>query len=271
LAVARQLVTATSLVACLDTPAQLALALSPADSLPAAADDRLAGATVVFVTVPRLPGLASRLRHRFGSKGLAAGFEHAASTARGLGATRLVVMSTAFRYDDDGGLPLNASSPVLAAPETAPAAAAERAAGLFASLGGDSVVLRLGWTYDSAESITRRVMGAARRGWQLIDGDPAAWIAALAEPDAARAVLPALTIAPGTYNVTDGTPVTQAMLNARLTAARSRPLHPLDDADWGSVGALFGVSREITDATFAQATGWRPRATPAAEGLAGML
>ena len=34
----------------------------------------LAGATVVFVTVPRPPGLATRLRHRFRDPALAAGF-----------------------------------------------------------------------------------------------------------------------------------------------------------------------------------------------------
>jgi len=273
-AVACQLRTATSLVSCLDSPARLAPAPSseaPSSEAPSSAGNGLAVAAVVVVTVPRLPGLPSRLRHRFGSSGLAAGFEHAVATARGLGATRLVVVSSAFRYDDDGGLPLRASSPILTAPETAPAAAAERAASLFTRLGGDSVVLRLGWTYGGAEAITRRVMSAAGRGWRLIDGDPAARIAALAEPDAARAVLAALTAAPGTYNVTDGAPATQAMLNARLAAAASRRLHPLYDADWGPAGALFGVSREITDAAFTEMTGWHPRAAPASEGLAGLL
>jgi hypothetical protein len=61
------------------------------------------------------------------------------------------------------------------------------------------------------------------------------------------------------------------VLNARLTAARGWPLHALDDLDWGTAGALFGASREITDATFADLTGWRRRAAPAAEVLAGML
>lgn len=260
-AVARQLRTATFAVSCLESPARLA----------AAGGNGLAGAAVVVVTVPRLPGTASRVRHRFGSTALAAGFEHAASTARGLSAARLVVLSSAFRYDDDGGLPLHAGSPVLTAPETAPAAAAERAAGLFARLGGDAVVLRLGWTYGGGEAITRRIMSAARRGWRLVDGDPAASIAALAEPDAARAALAALTVAPGTYNVTDGAPSTQAMLNARLAAAASRCLHPLYDADWGPAGALFGASRKITDTTFTELTGWHPRGAAAPEGLAGML
>jgi nucleoside-diphosphate-sugar epimerase len=157
-AAARRLHAAATLLACLDTPAQLE---------PAAArgGTGLAGATVVFVTVPRPPGLASRLRHRFRTPALAAGFEQAVTIARGYGAARVVVLSTVFRYGNDYGLPLDPGSPTLTAAETAPAAAAEQAARLFTSLGGDSVVLRLGWTYGPGEAITRRVLSAARRGW----------------------------------------------------------------------------------------------------------
>ena len=109
--------------------------------------------------------------------------------AREHGAARVVVLSTVFCYDDDRGLPLQPGSPTLTAAETAPAAAAEQIASLFTSLGGDSVVLRLGWTCGREEAITRQVVSAARRGWRLIDGDPGAWVAMIAEPDAARAVL----------------------------------------------------------------------------------
>ncbi len=169
-----------------------------------------------------------------------------------------------------GPLTLHPSSPTLEAAETAPAAAAERAAALFTSLGGDSVVLRLGWTYSREEAITRRVLAAARRGWRLIDADPGAWVALIAQPDAARAIRPALTVPPGTYNLADGFPVTQGMLNARLEAALGRPLHSLDELGWGADGILFGPSRRIADRTFGDLTGWQPQAAPAAESLAGL-
>ncbi len=188
-AVAQQLQASSALLACLDTPARLS---SPAVT----SANGLTGATVVFVTLPRLPGLAARLRHRHRDPALAAGFEQAVTTARHHGTARVVVLSTAFRYDDDRGLPLHPGSPTLEAAETAPAGAAERAAALFTSLGGDSVVLRLGWTYSREEAITRRVLAAARRGWRLIDADPGAWVAMIAEPDAARAIRPALTVPP---------------------------------------------------------------------------
>jgi len=262
-AVAQQLSASNGLLACLDTPARLC---SPAVT----SANGLAGATVVFVTLPRLPGLAARLRYRYRDPALAAGFEQAVTTARHHRAARVVVLSTAFRYDDDDGLTLHPGSPTLEAAETAPAAAAERAARLFTSLGGDSVVLRLGWTIGPEERITRRVLSAARRGWRLIDADPSAWVAMIAETDAARAVRPALTVPPGTYNVTDGHPVTQGMLNARLETALGRPLHSLDELGWGADGILFGPSRRIADRTFDDLTGWQPQAAQAAGSLAGL-
>jgi nucleoside-diphosphate-sugar epimerase len=93
----------------------------------------------------------------------------------------------------------------------------------------------------------------------------------IAEPDAARAVLPALTLPPGTYNVTDGCPVTQATLNARLAAALGKNLHPLDDPYWGRRGVLFGHSRRITDGRFHDLVGWHAQVPRAAEDLADML
>jgi hypothetical protein len=263
-AVARQLIPGTARLACLDTPARLRAALASAAG---GAGDRGTGGTVVFVTVPSPPGLASRLRHTFRAGALAAGFEQAVVTSRDLGVTRVVVLSTAFRYDDDRGLSLHPGSPLVEAAETADAAAAERAAQLFTRLGGDSVVLRLGWTCGG-EGITRRVLSAARLGWRLIDGDPGAWVATIAEPDAARAVRAAITAPPGTYDVTDGCPVTQADLNIGLAVSAGRDLHSLGDSRWGYRGVLFGCSRRITGTEFRDVSGWRPEIPSAAGFLA---
>jgi nucleoside-diphosphate-sugar epimerase len=259
-AVTRRLRTRTALLVCLDEPGHLPHVLAP-DS--GARSPGLAGATVVFLTVPGPPGLRRR------PSAQATGFEEAALTARSRGAARVLVISTVFLYADDRGSFLDGGSPIQEAPETAPAAAAERAARLFAQLGGDSVVVRLGWTYGR-DDITSRVLAAARRGWRLIDGEPDAWLAMIAETDAADAVLPALSVPVGTYNVTDGCPVTQATLNARLAGATGRSLHPLDDPRWGG-GILFGTSRRILDGRFGKLTGWQPRVPRAAESLADLL
>ena len=184
---------------------------------------------------------------------------------------RVIVMSTVFRYDGDRGRSLGPGSRTEAMAETASAAAAEGAARLFTRLGGDSIILRLGWAYSHDEIITSRVLAAARRGWRLIDGEPGAWLAMIAQPDAARAVFPALTLPAGIYNVTDGCPVTQASLNACLAAALGKKLHPLDGPRWGCRGALLGHSRRITDSTFRDLAGWHPQVPRAAEDLADLL
>lgn len=266
-AVARELRCSAELLACLDTPGELpaALAAGTADGA------GLSGATVVLTTVPQKPGLAGRLRHRCRGAALAASFSSAVTAAREHGTARVIVLSTAFRYDDDRGVPLHPGSPVLNAPETAQAAAAEAAARLFGSLGGDCVVLRLGWTCGRDEDITRRVLSAARHGWRLIDGDPGAWVPMVGEADAARAVLPAFAVPPGTYHVTDGCPLTQGLINAWLEDAGCQALHGLDDPRWACGGALFGRSRRITDAAFGTLTGWHPQAAPAVASLAAML
>jgi len=275
-AVAAQLRAAATPLACLDSPGRLTRALTAPPAAGAAGTAGFGaagfrGAVVVLATVPRPPGLASGLLRHGRTAALAAGFERAVLAARTAGASRVVVLSTAFRYDDDGGLPIEAGRPDLTAAETAHAAAAEEAALLFSRLGGESVVLRLGWACGEQEAITRRVLSAARRGWRLIDADPGSWVSLVAEADAARAVRPSLTVPPGTYPLTDGCPVTVGELNARLEEATRQRLHSLDDPRWGGQGALFGRSRQITDTAFALLTGWQPGPTAAADQLAAML
>ena len=269
-AVARSLGGPATPAACLDSPDQLRRALADGDAAgpggPGAG--ALAGGAVVLATVPRLPGLAGALAYRFRPRALAASFEQALLAARSHGVARVIVLSTAFRYADDGGTALRPGSPTLAAPETAAAAAAEAAAGLFSRLGGDSVVLRLGWTCGPEEAVTRRVLSAARRGWRLIDADPDSWVCLVAEEDAAHAVRPAMTSPPGTYNVTDGRPLTAGALNALLQEAAGQALHGLDDPRWGWAGALFGHSRRVAGPDL---PGWQPEVTPTAGRLAALL
>ena len=207
-AVTQRLRTRTALLASLDTPGHLPHILSPvADSRPRSG---LTDATVVFLTAPQPPGLARRLRHRYRAAALPAGFEQAAITARQRGAARIIVVSTVFLYGGDQGRSLDPGSPTEPTAETACAAAAERAARLFTSLGGDSIILRLGWAYSRDEIITSRVLTAARRGWQLIDGESGAWLAMIAQADAARAVLPA-------------SPSPQAPITSPMAARSPRP------------------------------------------------
>ena len=71
-AVARELRGSAALLGCLDSPARLSQALSAVNG-----SAGFSGAAVVFATVPRLPGVASGLRHRFRGAALAAAFADA--------------------------------------------------------------------------------------------------------------------------------------------------------------------------------------------------
>ena len=82
-AVARELRGSAALLGCLDSPARLSQALSAVNG-----SAGFSGAAVVFATVPRLPGVASGLRHRFRGAALAAAFADAVTAARQHGAAR---------------------------------------------------------------------------------------------------------------------------------------------------------------------------------------
>lgn len=250
---ADQIRSITADVAAVSDPSQLA------DTAPIGDQPRsLEGATVVIVTEPYLPGIGSRLRYRNRARKLEHEFAALARHARAFRADQLVVSSTAFLYSDDGDTPLTTSSPIEPGAETVAAYAAERAADLFSSLGGRSVLLRFGWVFGDHDPMTARVLSAANKGWQLIDGRPDAWVETVGVSDAATAIAAGLRAPAGIYNVSDGRPVTQAAITAVLEEATADRLHPLYEAAWGDAGLLFGCSRLLADTDFAGRTGWRP-------------
>ena len=215
------------------------------------------GAAVVLVAEPYLPGLITTLSHRHRARTLVASYASAARTAHDLSAGQLVVCSTAFLYPDDKGRPLQPTAPTDPRAETVAEHAAERAARVFAALGGRSVILRLGWVFGDHDPITGRVRSAARNGWRLIDGDPAAWVAAISAGDAAGAIHAAADAPPGVYNIADGRPVTQAGINAALQEAAGRS-STRRTTRTGEAGTLFGASRRLDGTSFTEHTGWRP-------------
>ena len=218
----------------------------------------LAGAVVVIVTEPFLPGPVTALRYRRRARSLRRRYFSLARAARDQGAEQLVVCSTSFLYGDDNGRPLSPASAVKARPETVAAGAAEEAARLFESLGGRSVVLRFGWVFGTEDPIATQALTAARNGWQIIQGRPGAWVSSISATDAATAVEVATGSPPGTYNVSDGHPVTQAAVNDALQEVAGTALHPLYDPGWGQTSTLFGASRLLADGAFARLTGWHP-------------
>ncbi|MBV9661037.1 MAG: NAD(P)-dependent oxidoreductase [Acidimicrobiales bacterium] len=191
----------------------------------------------------------------------------AVELARRSGATTLIAVSSVFAATQQVHSGRTKSSPL---PESGAALAIEAAADRFAHLGGESIILRLGWPYGANDPITSRLIDAAAKGWQLLDGPPEAIIPTVAVADAATAVTSALRAAPaGCYDVTDDTPHTQGELAAALQTGTGRRLHPLYDSRWGN-GPLFGRSWVADNARFKQSTRWQPRWPDAAPHLAAL-
>jgi 2-alkyl-3-oxoalkanoate reductase len=178
--------------------------------------------------------------------------------ARAGGITTLVVLSSALLYADDAGGWLDESGPVDPLPETGQAEALERAAEVFALLGGHAVVLRLGWPYGGGDRLTEQVMRAAGKGWLLFDAAPGLYLPTIGLDDAACAAVAALHAPPGLYNVSDGRLRTGQELGQAVAAAAGRAVRPLLDSRWVD-GPLLGRSRRLVATAFPMATGWRAR------------
>jgi len=216
------------------------------------------------LAVPAGP-LVSRLRRRRAARRCRQ-LVSAAHLARDRGAVRLVGLSSAFLFGRHTALASDRSWTWAAPAETADALAVEAAAETFTELGGASVVLRLGWTYGRADRVTRRILAAGARGWQLLDGPPGIRVPTVEISDAAAAAVAALSAPTGLYYVTDGHPRTQGELTGTIQAGLGRQLHPLADARWGH-GPLFGHHRRVDGSEFRLVTDWRPRYPDAADRL----
>lgn len=171
--------------------------------------------------------------------------------------SRLVVVSSAFLYG--AGNELSPTAPIVPAPETLDAWAAEEAARNFSALGGQVVVLRPGWTYYNSDGLTREVVAAANRGWQLIEGSSAALVPAISAGAVAAAVPLALHAPPGVHNLVGDRGITQSDVNAVLRAASGRRLHSLSYPGWRGDSTLFGASRQLSGPGFPEES---PLTTP---------
>jgi hypothetical protein len=226
------------------------------------------GSALVVVSELTLPvGALRSLRRRRQKRRLCRWADEVARLARGSGATTFVGLSSAFISGSQIHGQFGPSRAVKPPAETAGALAVEAAAERFSDLGGQSIVLRLGWPYGAGDRLTRHVIGAGSRGWQVLDGPPGTRVPTIEISDAAMAAVAALRAPAGSYDVTDGHSRTQQELTDAIAAGFGRELHPLCDRRWGN-GRLFGQSRRLDVTAFRSITGWRPRVADAAEQFA---
>jgi nucleoside-diphosphate-sugar epimerase len=184
-----------------------------------------------------------------------------ADAALAAGVPRLVQESFGLIYPDRGAEWVDERTPVSPAPYNASTVDAERSAERFTASGGVGVVLRFAALYGP-DDFAREMLGFVRRGWSPFPR-PEAYYSSVAQDDAATAVVAALGVPAGIYNVVDDEPLTRRdYVDAMASAIGAKP--PRFAPAWtahlmGAVGELMSRSERISNAKLRAACDWAPR------------
>ncbi|ANN18087.1 epimerase [Amycolatopsis orientalis] len=193
-----------------------------------------------------------------------------AGAALEAGVGRLIQESVCMIYPDRGGEWIGEDVPAEHYPLALGNLAAEASANRFTDAGGAGIVLRFGWFYGPGAAHSEQLLGQARRGIGAALGRLDGYVSSIHLADAASAVVAALGVPAGTYNVVDDEPLTKRDFTAALAAAAGK-------RQWirgpGRAAALLGDrltsltrSVRVSNAAFREASGWAPHYPSAREG-----
>jgi nucleoside-diphosphate-sugar epimerase len=149
-------------------------------------------------------------------KEVSANLSIAASAA---GVKRFVQESFAPTYPDGGSEWIGETVPLKPVTYNKTVLDAERAATRFSERGGAAVILRFAFFYGPNDTFTETVIKSVRKGWLPLPGKPDGYVTLVHHNDAARAVVAALEIPGGVYNVAENEPRTRQQLGATLAQA----------------------------------------------------
>ena len=179
------------------------------------------------------------------------------------GAARYVQESFAPVYPDRGSEWIDESVPIAPTAYNRTVADAERSARRFTESGRTGVALRFGGFYGPDAVHLGEMIRMVRRGRAPMPGEPGAYVSSVSHDDAASAVLAALAVPAGVYNVVDDEPVTHREYFGSLAAALGA-LPPRLPPRWatplfGSLGKLLARSLRISNRRLRDASDWAPR------------
>lgn len=187
------------------------------------------------------------------------------------GAERYVQESFAPMYASGGDRWVDEHSPVSPPPHVRSAVEAEQNAKRFTESGGQGVVLRFAFFYGPDSSHTLDIVRMARMGWAAMFGSPEGYVSSVQTDDAASAVVAALKVPAGIYNVVEDEPVTKRELFAALAEALNVPpprfLPGFFARLAGSVGETLARSLRISNRRFKEQSGWAPAYPSVREGF----
>jgi len=188
------------------------------------------------------------------------------------GARRFVQESFAPIYADRGDAWIDESTPVRPARYNQSVLHAEAAAERFTRSGAVGIVLRFAFFYGPDSDFAVDMIRYVRKGWAPAFGEPSGFVSSVTHDDAATAVVAALDVPAGVYNVVDDEPVRRREFYDSLAAALGvRP--PKFPPAWlkrvaGSLGETLARSQRISNRKLRDASGWRPATPSVREGWA---
>jgi nucleoside-diphosphate-sugar epimerase len=190
-------------------------------------------------------------------------------------AQRVVQESFAPIYADGGDAWLDESSRVRPARYNRTALDAEANAERFTRVGRVGVVLRFGMLYGPGDGMTATLIESVRRGWFPLFGRPDAFCSWAEHEDAARAVVAALGVPAGVYNVVEDEPMRRREL-ANGIARRLEVRPPWLLPRWasplgGAVGGTIARSLRVSNRKLRGASGWTPQYRTAMDGFGAII
>ena len=191
--------------------------------------------------------------------------------AAAVGVRRVIKESVAFSYPDGGDDWITEDVDPVPDAFMQPTLDGERATLDGARHGIDGVVLRFGFFYGPGCRMEEQ-LSAVRSGVSPLLGSPDAYQPAIHIEDAAAAVVAALEVAPGVYNIADE-PLTkrrwvEALAEAYGSRRKVRFAPPAALKLGGKKLDVLTRSQRVSSERFSTATGWRPQHRSAVEGLA---
>lgn len=188
---------------------------------------------------------------------------------------RVIQESFAPIYADGGDAWLDESAEVRPARYNRSVLDAEAQADRLSREGRVGVVLRFAYMYGPRDPLTEQLLDGVRRGWFPIFGSPDAYGSWIAHDDAAAAVIAALDVPPGIYNVVEDEPMRRRELAEGLAQTLGvkppRFLPGWVTALGGGVAATLARSLRISNRKLRRASDWAPRYPTTLEGLKAII
>lgn len=197
------------------------------------------------------------------------------AAALSAGVDRYIQESFAPAYPDLGDEWIRENTPIEPASYSLSLVDAETSANRFGVRTKAGVILRFGLFYGPDDASTAMAINTVRKGWSPFPGEPSAYLAMISHDDAAAAVVAALAVPTGAYNVVDNEPVTRGQWATELARAMSAP-PPRFLPKWttrlaGPVAKTIARSVRIANGKLKAASKWTPSHPNSIEGWKALL